>query len=105
MLSSVLRSLVLLPLLIPVLTHAQSPLLLVLEKNDKSLAIIDPSTQKLIARVPAGEDPHEIVADSHFAYISNYGAFQNPQHTISVVDLVEHKPLPAIDLGSLRAPH
>jgi YVTN family beta-propeller protein len=105
MLSSVVRSLVLLPLLIPAPAQAQSPLLLVLEKNDKSLAIIDPSTQKLIARVPAGEDPHEIVADSHFAYISNYGAFQNPQHTISVVDLVEHKPLPAIDLGSLRAPH
>jgi len=87
---------------------AQStPLLLVLEKNDKTLAIIDPGSQKVIARVPAGEDPHEIVAspDGRFAYISNYGAFQNPQHTLSVVDLVAHKPLPAIDLGALRAPH
>lgn len=84
-----------------------SPLLLVLEKNDKSLAIIEPASQKVIARIPAGEDPHEIVAspDGHFAYISNYGAFQNPQHTLSVVDLIEHKALPAIDLGSLRAPH
>ena len=85
--------------------QTSAPLLLVLEKNDKTLAIIDAASQKVIARVPAGEDPHEIVADSHFAYISNYGAFQTPQHTISVVDLVEHKALPAIDLGSLRAPH
>jgi len=85
--------------------QASAPLLLVLEKNDKDLAIIDAASQKVIARVPAGEDPHEIVADGHFAYISNYGAFQNPQHTISVVDLVEHQALPAIDLGSLRAPH
>ena len=84
-------------------TSAQ--LLLVLEKSDKTLAIIDPASRKVIARVPAGEDPHEIVADGHFAYISNYGAFQNPQHTISVVDLAEHKALPAIDIGSLRAPH
>lgn len=84
-----------------------SPALLVLEKNDKSLAIIDPATLKVTARIPAGEDPHEIVAsdDGKFAYISNYGAFQNPQHTISVVDLTQQKALPAIDLGALRAPH
>ncbi len=84
-----------------------SPTLLVLEKNDKSMAIVDPATLKVVGRVPAGEDPHEIVAsdDGKFAYISNYGAFQTPQHTISVVDLSAEKPLPAIDLGALRAPH
>ena len=84
-----------------------SPALLVLEKNDKSLAIIDPATLKVIGRIPAGEDPHEVVAsaDGKYAYISNYGAFQNPQHTISVADLSAQKALPAVDLGSLRAPH
>ena len=85
--------------------QSSSPVLLVLEKNDKTLAIIDPATQKMTARVPAGEDPHEIVTDGHFAYISNYGAFQNPQHTLSIVDLDAHKALPPVDLGSLRAPH
>jgi YVTN family beta-propeller protein len=85
--------------------HAQT--LLVLEKSDKTMAIVDPANLKVITRVPAGEDPHEIVAspDGHFAYISNYGAFQNPQHTLSVVDLVEKKPLPPVDLGALLAPH
>lgn len=84
-----------------------SPALLVLEKNDKSLAIVDPATLKVVGRIPAGEDPHEVVAsaDGKYAYISNYGAFQNPQHTISVVDLPAQKALPAVDLGSLRAPH
>ncbi len=84
-----------------------SAALLVLEKNDKSLAIVDPGSLKVVGRVPAGEDPHEIVAseDGKYAYISNYGAFQNPQHTISVVDLTAQKPLPAVDLGALRAPH
>jgi len=84
-----------------------SPALLVLEKNDKSLAIVDPETLKVVGRVPAGEDPHEIVAsdEGKFAYISNYGAFQNPQHTISVVDVSAQKALPAVDLGALRAPH
>lgn len=84
-----------------------SPALLVLEKSDKSLAIIDPATLKVTGRIPAGEDPHEIVAseDGKFAYISNYGAFQNPQHTLSVADLTQQKALPAIELGALRAPH
>ena len=84
-----------------------SPALLVLEKNDKSLAIVDPSTLKVVGRVPAGEDPHEVVAsdDGKFAYISNYGAFQAPQHTISIADLSTQKPMPAFDLGALRAPH
>lgn len=82
-----------------------SPLLLVLEKSDKTLAIIDASTQKVMARVPAGEDPHEIVADGHFAYISNYGAFQSPQHTLTVIDPAARKRLSVVDLGSLRAPH
>lgn len=81
--------------------------LLVLEKNNKTLAIIDPATSKVIARAPAGEDPHEIVAsgDGGYAYISNYGAFQSPQQTLSVVDLSTAKAMPAVDLGTLRAPH
>ena len=93
----------------PVLSVAQvpSPALLVLEKNDKMLAIVDPATLKVTGRIPAGEDPHEIVTseDGKFAFISNYGAFQNPQHSLSVANLSQQKALPAVDLGALRAPH
>ena len=90
-----------------VLAQIPSPALLVLEKNDKSMAIVDPGTLKVVGRVPAGEDPHEIVAseDGKYAYISNYGAFQNPQHTISIADLSAQKALPAVDLVALLAPH
>jgi YVTN family beta-propeller protein len=93
--------------LLAVSAVGQTSSLLVLEKSDKSLAIVDPSSLKVLARVPAGEDPHEIVTsdDGKYAYISNYGAFRSPQHTISVVDIPAHKALPAIDLGSLLAPH
>jgi DNA-binding beta-propeller fold protein YncE len=89
------------------LAQIPSPALLVLEKNDKSMAIVDPGTLKVVGRVPAGEDPHEIVAseDGKYAYISNYGASQNPQHTISIADLSRQKALPAVDLGTLLAPH
>jgi YVTN family beta-propeller protein len=86
---------------------AQSGTLLVLEKSDRALAIIDPSSKKVLSRLPAGEDPHEIVAsdDGHYAYISNYGAFAAPQHTLTVVDLQQRKSLGQVDLGGLLAPH
>src|SRR5260370_33454818 len=57
-----------------------SPALLVLEKSDNSLAIVDPATLQIVARVPAGPDPHEIVAsaDGKLAYILNYGGVARP---------------------------
>src|SRR6267378_2085289 len=104
-----LRSLALLFLLAAGLAGAQtpSPALLVLEKADNTLAIVDPSTLKIVGRVPAGPDPHEIEAspDGKLAYISNYGGSDSELHTISVVDLAAQKALSPIDLGSLRSPH
>jgi YVTN family beta-propeller protein len=91
----------------PAAAQTPSPALLVLEKDDHALAIVDPSTLKVVARADAGPDPHEVVDsdDGKFAYISNYGAFATPQHTLSVVDLVTQKALPPIDLSPLLAPH
>jgi YVTN family beta-propeller protein len=84
-----------------------SPALLILEKSDRSLAIVDPASLKIVTRVPAGEDPHEIVAspDGKLAYISNYGGSDSNLNTISVVDLVTQKPLAPIHLGALRSAH
>ena len=79
--------------------------LLVLAKSDEMLAIVDPASLKVLARIPAGKDPHEVVAstDGKTAYISNYGF--GAYNTLTVVDLVARKPLPTIDLGALRGPH
>jgi YVTN family beta-propeller protein len=90
---------------------AQTPAaaLLVLEKEQNTLVIVDPASLKIVARVPVGNDPHEVAVsdDGKTAYISNYGMFGGGEGgaTISVVDLTAQKPLPAIDLGALRAPH
>jgi len=91
----------------PLAAQTPSPALLVLEKGDNMLAIVDPATLKIAGRVPAGPDPHEIEAssDGKFAYISNYGGSDSPLHTISVVDLVAQKALPPIDLGALHSSH
>jgi YVTN family beta-propeller protein len=79
--------------------------LLVLSKRDHTLSIVDPATLKVVAKMPVGNDPHEVIAstDGTTAYISNYGfgAF----NTLTEVDLVAHRTLGTIDLGPLRGPH
>jgi len=84
-----------------------SPALLVLEKSDNMLAIVDPTSMQIVARVPAGPDPHEIVAsaDGRLAYISNYGGADSALNTISVVDLIARKAMAPINLGALRSTH
>ncbi len=84
--------------------HAASSLL-VLSKSDTTLSIVDPATLKVLARMPSGPDPHEVVAsaDGKFAYVSNYGG--GAYNTITVVDLVAQKTLAPVDLGALRGPH
>jgi YVTN family beta-propeller protein len=82
-----------------------SPALLVLSKADHLLSIVDPATLVVVARVPSGPDPHEVIAstDGARAYISNYG--NGAYNTITVVDLLRQTALPAIDLGALWGPH
>jgi YVTN family beta-propeller protein len=79
--------------------------LLALSKEDHTLSIIDPASLKIVATVPVGDDPHEVIAsaDGKTAYVSNYGfgAF----HTLAVVDLVGHTRQSSIDLGALTGPH
>src|SRR5215472_14746300 len=82
-----------------------SPLLVVVNKGENSLAMVDPQTGKVLARAPTGEGPHEVAvsADGKTAYVSNYGS-REPGHTISRIDLATHNARP-LDLGALRRPH
>ena len=79
--------------------------LLVLSKQDHTLAIVDPTSLGIVAKVPVGNDPHEVIAsaDGTTAYVSNYGF--GAYNTLAVVDLVARKALPSVDLGALRGPH
>src|SRR5437867_11625566 len=79
--------------------------LLALSKRNHTLAIVDPNTLQVIARVPVGVDPHEVIAssDGKTAYVSIYGGGR--YHALSVIDLVLQKALPDIDTGALNGPH
>jgi YVTN family beta-propeller protein len=79
--------------------------LLILANEDNTLRIVNPANLKVTATLPVGPDPHEVITspDGTTAYISNYGG--GAYNTLTVVDLVAKKVLPAIDLGPLRGPH
>src|SRR2546429_9213839 len=83
-----------------------SPALLVLEKSDHSLAIVDPENLQIVARVPAGPDPHEIVAspDGKLAYISNYGGSDSTPNNHSVVGVAAREGVGPIHLRGPRSP-
>ena len=84
---------------------AQQHTLLALSKADHTLAIVDATTLKVIARVPVGSDPHEVIAspDGKRAYVSIYGG--GSLHEINVIDLVAQKPLQTVDTRPLFGPH
>lgn len=81
--------------------------LVVLEKDTTQLDIVDPNSLKIIAKVPVGPDPHEVIAsaDGKTAYVSDYMGRGGMHHILTVIDLVAQKPLAPIDLGALEAPH
>ena len=84
-------------------TPAQS--LLALSKTDHTLAIVDPVSFKVIAKIPVGEDPHEVIAstDGKTAYVSIYGG--GVLHELDLIDLVGQKPLLTLDTRPLYGPH
>ena len=69
------------------------------------MAIVDPVTLKVVARIPVGVDPHELVAssDGKRAYVCIYGG--GSLYELNVIDLVAQKPLPNIDTRPLFGPH
>jgi DNA-binding beta-propeller fold protein YncE len=86
---------------------AQTPrrTLLALSKTDHVLALVDPVTLKVIARIPVGPDPHEVIAssDGKLAFVSIYGG--GSLYEMDVIDLIAQKALPSIDTRPLFGPH
>lgn len=83
-----------------------SPALLVLNKEENTLAIVHPDTGRVAARVPTGNGPHEIAvsADGRTAFVTNYGTGSAPGNSLSVIDLRAQKESRA-DLSPMQRPH
>ena len=89
-----------------VIGQTVKPVLVVVNKADGNLAIIDPANMKLAGKVPTGDGPHEVVlsADGKTAFVANYGA-QTPGSSLSVIDVATLKEIRRVDLAPLLRPH
>jgi YVTN family beta-propeller protein len=92
---------------------AQGGLLLVAQKGDQSLAIVDPGSGKVLASVPEGGNTgHEVTAspDGRFAYVPIYGnsGVGKPGTdgtNMVVIDVAAHKIVGNVDFGHGVRPH
>jgi YVTN family beta-propeller protein len=80
------------------------PALLVLNKAEATMVIVDPATGTVLATIGTGEGPHEVATDGVHAFVANYGA-QTPGNSLSIVELATQREIKRVDLGALRRPH
>lgn len=75
--------------------------LLVLLRDASALAVVDPDTGAILARVPTGRDPHEVAAsaDGQFAFVASM------VDGISVIDLAQRREIRRIDPGPGSSTH
>ena len=80
--------------------------LLVLNKADNNMVVIDVATLKVVATVPTGEGPHEMTvsSDGKLAFVANYGA-KEYGHSLCVIDIASRKEIRRVELGPLLRPH
>lgn len=81
--------------------------LLVLNKSDNTVSLLDLATKKSVATIPTGDGPHEVAVspDGKIAVICNYGSQDTPGSTLTVIDVAARRSLRTIDLQKYRRPH
>lgn len=81
--------------------------LLVVNKSEATLSVVDLPEGREIARIPTGNGPHEVAAspDGRIAVVTNYGTGPAPGNTLTVIDLTRLAVAATIDLGDQRRPH
>src|SRR5687767_11419803 len=79
--------------------------LLVLNKSDNTVSLVDLASRKVVATVPTGVGPHEVAVspDGKIAVVANYGA-QTPGNSLTVINILSKQVVKTIDLGEYRRP-
>lgn len=81
--------------------------LIVLNKSDHTVSLIDVATRKALATVPTGFAPHEVAVspDGKLAVVANYGTGAQPGNSLTVIDVPGKKKVKDIGLGDYKRPH
>jgi DNA-binding beta-propeller fold protein YncE len=82
-----------------------APRLLVVNKAEATLAVIDVERMSVLGKVPTGNGPHEVTSDGTLAFVANYGTGPEPGNSVSVIDLATMTERNRIELGAHLRPH
>lgn len=80
--------------------------LLVANKSEATLSLVDLGSGEVVATLPTGEGPHEVAVspDGETAVVANYGG-RSPGSSLTVVDVPNAEVVRTIDLGEHKRPH
>ncbi len=90
----------------PSLDSGLTGTIVVLNKAEASVSLLDAGTGRELAKVQVGSGPHEVAIspDGSTAVVTNYGQ-QQPGHTLTVIDIASMRPRATIELGDYHRPH
>ena len=96
---------VLLSLAFPASANAAT--LVVANKAEASVTLLDLDSGKPVATLPTGEGPHEVGVspDGRLALITNYGRGDERGNSLTLVDIASARVLKTVDLGDYGMPH
>ncbi len=88
------------------LTRGQGTLL-VANKNEHTVSIVNLNSGATVAKISVGQGPHEVAVSpsGKMAAVANYGNRQVVGSSLSVIDIAKKEKIKDISLGEYRRPH
>lgn len=106
MIRSAIRKISILAVLVSFCGSLHAATLLVANKAEATVSLVDLGSGKVVATLPVGAGPHEIAVSpsGKLALVANYGA-QQPGSSLTLLDVPGAKVVKTLDLGENRRPH
>lgn len=85
----------------------QAATLVVANKAEATVSLVDVTSGKVMATLPVGTGPHEVAIspDGRLALIANYGTGPQPGSSLTLIDIPAAKVVKTIQLGEYTRPH
>jgi YVTN family beta-propeller protein len=94
-------------LLLAASLSATAGTLVVANKSEATVSLVDTGSGEIRATLPTGEAPHEVAVspDGRLALIGNYGTRAEPGSTLTLIDIVAQGVVRTIGLSGFSRPH
>ena len=103
-----LRKLLLITLILSSFTILKSQgTLLIANKNEHNVSVIDLASGKEVSKIPVGQGPHEVAVSpsGKIAAVANYGNKQVISNSLTIIDVSKREKIKEISLGEYQRPH